>query len=62
VSRRRIWCFSDGTELAAGRNPRDLLRALTEQPRVRTFAQWAENYRESRADKAMRPARTPPRT
>jgi hypothetical protein len=37
-------------ELAAGRNPRDLLRTLTEQPRVRTFARWAEVYRESRPD------------
>ena len=35
-------------ELAAGRNPKDLLRTLTEQPKTRTFAQWAEAYR--RAD------------
>jgi integrase len=37
-------------ELAAGRNPKDLLRSLTAQPTPRTFAQWAESYRESRAD------------
>jgi integrase len=37
-------------ELAAGRKPRDLLRTLTEQPKARTFAQWAETYRESRPD------------
>ena len=37
-------------ELAAGRNPRDLLQTLAEQPKTRTFAQWAEAYRESRAD------------
>jgi integrase len=37
-------------ELAAGRNPRDLLRTLTEQPGTRTFAQWAKSYRENRVD------------
>jgi integrase len=37
-------------ELAAGRNPRDLLRQLTEKPQVRTFAQWAEAYTTSRPD------------
>jgi hypothetical protein len=37
-------------ELAAGRNPADALDAMTQQPTVRTFAQWAEAYRESRPD------------
>jgi integrase len=37
-------------ELAAGRNPRALMRTLTEQPKARTFARWAETYRESRPD------------
>jgi hypothetical protein len=37
-------------ELAAGRNPQDLLRTLTERPKTRTFAQWAEAYRQSRPD------------
>ena len=37
-------------ELAAGRDPRETLRALTDKPQVRTFAQWAEAYRTSRAD------------
>jgi integrase len=37
-------------ELAAGRNPLELLRALIEQPKARTFGQWAETYRESRPD------------
>jgi integrase len=37
-------------ELAAGRNPRDLLRMLTEQPKRRTFSQWATVYRKSRPD------------
>ena len=31
-------------ELAAGRNPRDLLRTVAERPKRRTFAQWAEVY------------------
>jgi integrase len=39
-------------ELAAGRNPADALRAMTERPAVRTFAQWAEAYRTSRVDLA----------
>jgi integrase len=37
-------------ELAAGRNPRDLLRTEAERPKTRTFAEWAEAYRESRPD------------
>ncbi len=37
-------------EIAAGRNPALLLRAMTETPTVRTFAQAAEAYRVSRAD------------
>jgi integrase len=37
-------------ELAAGRNPADLLRHMTERPIVRTFAQVAEAYQTSRVD------------
>jgi integrase len=37
-------------ELAAGRNPADLLRAMTERPVTRTFGEWAEAYRTSRTD------------
>src|SRR5262245_18289478 len=39
-------------ELAAGRNPADRLRALVEQPKRRTVAEWIEPYRESRVDLA----------
>jgi integrase len=39
-----------GGELAAGRNPADLLRALVEKPTARTFREWAEAYRMSRVD------------
>jgi hypothetical protein len=39
-------------ELAAGRNPADLLRAMVEQPRARTFRQWADRYKASRVDLA----------
>src|SRR5437773_6264050 len=39
-------------ELAAGRNPADLLRAITTQVVRRTFEQWAEPYRTSRIDLA----------
>jgi integrase len=40
-------------ELAAGRNPADALRAvLDEQPRSRTFGEWAEAYKTSRIDLA----------
>jgi integrase len=42
-----------GGELAAGRNPRDLLQAITATPApVRTFEQWAERYRATRIDYA----------
>ena len=37
-------------ELAAGRNPADLLRSLVEIPITRTFAQWGEAMVESRID------------
>jgi integrase len=37
-------------ELAAGRDPRGVLQALTEKPRVRTFSSWAEAYGASRPD------------
>jgi integrase len=37
-------------ELAAGRDPREALRALTEKPATRTFSAWAESYRASRPD------------
>ena len=39
-------------ELSSGRNPADALRAMTERPIIRTFAQWAEAYRTSRVDLA----------
>ena len=40
-----------GGELAAGRNPRELLEAMiAAPPTARTFAQWAENYEASRVD------------
>src|SRR5436305_1291439 len=40
-----------GVELAAGRNPADLLRAMTAAPtQARTFAQAAQAYRDSRVD------------
>src|SRR5215218_7266382 len=39
-------------ELAAGRNPRELLRALTEQPTARTFEQVFEDFIASRVDVA----------
>jgi integrase len=37
-------------EIAAGRNPAELLRAMREPPSVRTFEQAAEAYRASRID------------
>jgi integrase len=37
-------------ELAAGRDPTDAIRALTESRAARTVAQWAESYVESRVD------------
>jgi integrase len=39
-------------ELAAARNPADLLRTVLDAPRRRTFAQWAEAYKTSRIDLA----------
>jgi integrase len=39
-----------GGELAAGRNPADLLRAMVERPPVRTFREWADAYKMSRVD------------
>ena len=41
-------------ELAAGRNPADALRVLTEQAPRRTFRQWADSYEKSRVDVAER--------
>jgi hypothetical protein len=38
-------------EIAAGRNPADVLHAV-EQPRRRTLAQWADAYEASRIDLA----------
>jgi integrase len=38
-------------ELAAGRNPADTLR-IVEQPKRRTFGEWAEAYKSSRIDLA----------
>jgi integrase len=35
-------------ELSAGRNPADALRAKLDQPKRRTFSQWAEAYKTSR--------------
>ena len=37
-------------ELAAGRDPREALKSMTEKPAVRTFSSWAETYRASRPD------------
>jgi hypothetical protein len=37
-------------ELAAGRNPADLLAAMTVRPKTRTFREWAESYLDSRVD------------
>jgi integrase len=39
-----------GGELAAGRNPADLLRAIFEQPVRRSFCEWAKAYKTSRVD------------
>jgi integrase len=45
-------------ELAAGRNPRILLEAMTAAPApVQTFAEWAEVYRSSRVDYAQETAK-----
>jgi integrase len=39
-------------ELAAGRNPADLLRAVKDETRARAFSQWAEAWKASRVDVA----------
>jgi integrase len=39
-------------ELAAGRNPAEVLHVLTDQPKRKTFGEWAEAYRASRVDLA----------
>jgi hypothetical protein len=39
-------------ELAAGRNPAEVLRALAETPKTRTFAEWATAWKGSRVDVA----------
>jgi integrase len=39
-------------ELAAGRNPGDVLRALSEEPRAKTLAKWAAEWKASRLDLA----------
>jgi hypothetical protein len=39
-------------ELAAGRNPQDLLRTLIEQPKTKTFQQAFEDFIASRVDVA----------
>jgi len=41
-----------GGELAASRNPAEALRAGLEQPKRRTFANWADAYQTSRVDLA----------
>lgn len=41
-----------GGEIAAGRNPRDLLRAILETPQVRTFADTFDAFTASRVDVA----------
>jgi len=41
-----------GGELAGGRNPADLLRAMVESPRVRTFADLYDDFTASRVDVA----------
>jgi integrase len=44
-------------ELAAGRNPGDVLRALSEEPRAKTLAKWAAEWKASRLDLAEASAR-----
>src|SRR5436190_11780692 len=39
-------------EIAAGRNPADVLQVLAAPPRTKTFGEWAEAYRDSRVDLA----------
>jgi integrase len=47
-----------GGELAAGRNPAEILRALTEVPQRRTFREWADAYKLSRIDVAEKTTKT----
>jgi integrase len=44
-------------ELAVGRNPRDILRAMIEEPRTKTLARWAAEWQASRLDLAEASAR-----
>jgi len=44
-------------ELAAARNPANLLKAMVEQPTHRAFRMWAERYRLSRVDIAAETAK-----
>lgn len=37
-------------EIAAGRNPADVLQAMVDKPQMRTFGQWADAYQASRVD------------
>jgi integrase len=39
-----------GGELAAGQNPADALRALSDAPKRRSFGEWATDYESSRVD------------
>jgi integrase len=45
-------------ELAAGRNPAEALRALSEAPVRRTFREWADAYTASRIDVAEKTTKT----
>jgi integrase len=47
-----------GGELAAGRNPAEALRALSEAPRRQTFREWADAYKASRIDVAAKTTKT----
>jgi integrase len=47
-----------GGELAAGRNPAEALRALSEAPRRRSFREWADAYKASRIDVAAKTSKT----
>jgi integrase len=45
-------------ELAAGRNPAETLRALSDAPRIQTFREWADAYKASRIDVAEKTRKT----
>jgi integrase len=47
-----------GGELAAGRNPAEALRALSEAPVRRAFREWADAYKASRIDVAEKTKKT----